>query len=195
MNRAVFLDRDGTVIRDCGYLENPERIELLEDAGDALVRLNRAGFLLILVTNQSGIGRGYFDRAAVDAQHARLDQLLKRWSIAFDAIQVCPHAPGDRCDCRKPSPKLLLDAAARLDVDLHESFMVGDKPSDVEAGRNAGCQASVMIEGRPDTANADHVAKNLADAVDYILTEFGNAPAKPAARSASSPGKCEHRKA
>ena len=169
MNKAVFLDRDGTVIRDHGYLDNEDDIELLDGAGDALQRLIRTGFKLILVTNQSGIGRGFFTSDVVEAQHRRLAELLTPWNVSFTSIEICPHAPDDDCDCRKPSPRLLLQAARTHDIDLHQSFMVGDKPSDVEAGRNSGCAASIMIQGRADTANADYIAKNLPDAVDYIV--------------------------
>jgi D-glycero-D-manno-heptose 1,7-bisphosphate phosphatase len=169
MNKAVFLDRDGTVIRDHGYLDNENDVELLDGAGDALQRLVKAEFKLILVTNQSGIGRGYFTPDIVEAQHQRLAELLIPRNVSFASIQICPHAPDADCDCRKPSPMLLKQAAAEHDIALSQSFMVGDKPSDVEAGRNAGCAASIMIKGRPDTANADYIAKNLSDAVDYIL--------------------------
>jgi D-glycero-D-manno-heptose 1,7-bisphosphate phosphatase len=168
MRKAVFLDRDGTVIVDRGYLDNIEGIELLPGATGALKRLQQAGFLLVLVTNQSGIGRGYFGPETVARQHQRLALLLAASGVTLDAIEVCPHSPDQMCDCRKPQPKLLLEAAARFEIDLAGSFMVGDKLSDIEAGLAAGCM-TIGIGLSPNAA--DFCAPDLAGAADYILNQ------------------------
>ena len=167
MKRAVFLDRDGTIIEDHAYNDRADAVVLLPGAGAALARLHAAGYQLVLVTNQSGIGRGYFGRDVVEAQHARLAALLANAGVALAAVKYCPHTPADGCACRKPAPGMLLTAAADLGVDPAASWMVGDKHSDVEAGRRAGCQ-TVLIDPAPDTA-ADHTAPSLAAAADTIL--------------------------
>ena len=166
MPKAVFLDRDGTVIVDKGYLDSEEGVELLQGAAQALKRLAEAGFLLVLVTNQSGIGRGYFSKDIVDKQHQRLNQLLAPCNVKFDAIEVCPHAPQDKCECRKPNPALLLRAAQRLNIELRDSFMIGDKRSDIETGRNAGCRCIILGTPIPE---ADFAAANMAEAATFIL--------------------------
>lgn len=171
MRRAVYLDRDGTVIVDRGYLADAGGVELLPRAGEALARLAHDGFLLVLVTNQSGIGRGYFGPDAVDAQHRRLADLLADCAVGFAAAAVCPHAPWEACQCRKPKPGLLLDTAERLDIDLSQSFMVGDKISDTQAGRSAGCTTVLLGNGSPlaRPAACDHVAPDIGAAADWIL--------------------------
>jgi 3-deoxy-manno-octulosonate cytidylyltransferase (CMP-KDO synthetase) len=167
--KAVFLDRDGTVIKDWGYLDNAEQVNLLPGAAEALAELARRGFLLVLVTNQSGIGRGKFSRSVVDAQHARLHDLLAPFGVRFADIQICPHAPAVACSCRKPSPLMLIESARWLGVDLGRSFMVGDKPADVEAGNRAGCR-SVFVGAKP-CAGADAVAGDLQAAAAWILAQ------------------------
>ncbi len=167
LQKAVFLDRDGTVIRDANYLSTVEGVALLPGAGEALGALARAGFLLVLVTNQSGIGRGYFTAELVEAQHARLRELLKPFGAEFAAVEYCPHAPGAECGCRKPQPGMLLAATGRLRVAPADSFMVGDKPADVEAGRAAGCR-TVFIG--PACQGADCCAPDLAAAAEWILS-------------------------
>lgn len=169
LHKAVFLDRDGTVIPDANYLATVEGVTLLPGAGEALAALARAGFLLVLVTNQSGIGRGYFTAAIVEAQHHRLQELLKPFGVTLAAVEFCPHAPDTECNCRKPKPGMLLTAAAKLQVAPADSFMVGDKPADVEAGRAAGCR-TVFI-GPQACAAADFSSATLAAAAEWILTQ------------------------
>jgi len=166
MPRAVFLDRDGTVVADRDYLDNAEGIALLPGAGEALATLSESGFLLVLVTNQSGVGRGYFPIEVVKAQHERLGELLQPFGVRFADIQVCPHEPAERCSCRKPAPGMLLAAAEKLGLDLTASFMVGDKDVDVEAGKRAGCTSIILAccDG-----GADHAAVDLADAARWIV--------------------------
>jgi D-glycero-D-manno-heptose 1,7-bisphosphate phosphatase len=143
---AVFLDRDGTLIEDVGYPRDPEAVRLLEGAPEALAALRRAGFALVVVSNQSGIGRGLVTREEAQAVHDRFVQELRAHGVELDDVRYCPHSPDDACACRKPAAGLLLDSARELDLDLTRSFMVGDKPDDVEAGRAAGCR-TVLLGG------------------------------------------------
>lgn len=167
---AVFLDRDGTLIEDVGYPRDPEEVRLLPGVPAALRRLAAAGLRLVVVSNQSGIGRGLIRTEEASAVHDRLVAHLGGQGIVLDGAKYCPHAPGEGCDCRKPAPGMLLDAAAELDLDLGSSFMIGDKQSDVEAGRRAGCRATVLLAtGAAETGAADHVAADLGSAADLIL--------------------------
>ena len=165
MRKAVFLDRDGTLIPDAGYLDNIEGVRLLSGAGEALRELVEAGFLLVLITNQSGVARGYFSMDVVHRQNARLAELLRPFGVAFAAVEVCPHHPADACECRKPKPGMLTRAAARLANDLAASFVVGDKPGDIAAGQTAGCCAVALGAACPE---ADYSADSLVDAARWV---------------------------
>jgi D-glycero-D-manno-heptose 1,7-bisphosphate phosphatase len=143
--RAVFLDRDGTLIEDVGYPRDPVAVALLDGAVATLRELSRLGFALVVVSNQSGIARGLVTPAEAAAVHDRFVSLFASGGVNFDAVVYCPHGPADGCDCRKPAPRMLLDTAAELELDLAGSFMVGDKASDIEAGRRAGCR-TILIE-------------------------------------------------
>jgi histidinol-phosphate phosphatase family protein len=142
--RAIFLDRDGTLIVDVGYPRDPTQVELLPGVTDVLRPLQR-DWLLVIVSNQSGIGRGVISPEEANAVHDRMISLYAEHGIAFAGVYYCPHAPGAHCECRKPSPGLLLDAALDLDLDLEQSIMIGDKASDVEAGKNAGCAEVIRL--------------------------------------------------
>jgi D-glycero-D-manno-heptose 1,7-bisphosphate phosphatase len=142
--RAVFLDRDGTIVEDVGYISDPERVVLLPGAAEALAALGARGYRLAIVSNQSGIGRGYFGCEEARAVHERVVDELRRHGVELDDAQYCPHAPDDGCDCRKPLPGLLLRAARVLDVELGQSVMVGNAAVDVEAGRAAGCRTILL---------------------------------------------------
>jgi D-glycero-D-manno-heptose 1,7-bisphosphate phosphatase len=150
--RALFVDRDGTLIADTGYPRDPALVELLPGATDALREL-QAHFALVIVSNQSGIGRGLVSEAEARAVHDRVIDMFARVGVAFVGAYYCPHAPGDGCLCRKPAPGLLLDAARELDLDLARSIMLGDKPSDVAAGQAAGCGHTIRFG--PDADGAD----------------------------------------
>ncbi|HEY6838534.1 MAG TPA: D-glycero-beta-D-manno-heptose 1,7-bisphosphate 7-phosphatase [Geobacteraceae bacterium] len=152
--RAVFLDRDGTINEEREYLHRVDDFAFIPGVPEAIARLKRAGFVVVVVTNQSGIGRGYYDEAALCALHRHLDRELATFGAAVDAYYFCPHHPehgvGEyqrECACRKPLPGMLLQAAADLDIDLTASYMIGDKLADVEAGLAAGCQPLLVRTG------------------------------------------------
>jgi D-glycero-D-manno-heptose 1,7-bisphosphate phosphatase len=135
---AAFLDRDGTIVVDKHYLSDPDGLELLPNALGGLRGLRDLGARLVVVTNQSGVGRGYFPVEAVERMHERLRELLGEGGVELDDIYVCPHAPEDGCACRKPGTALFKQASADLGIDLGGSFVLGDKEADVEAGRRIG---------------------------------------------------------
>ncbi|RMF46558.1 MAG: HAD family hydrolase [Deltaproteobacteria bacterium] len=152
--RALFLDRDGSLIVEKDYLDDPAQVELLPGAAEAIARLNRAGWLVIVVTNQSGVARGLFDLDRVREIHTEIDRQLALKGARVDDWLVCPHHPDGvvpeyavRCSCRKPEPGLLLQAAASYDIDLGRSVMAGDKAADVKAGDAAGCQSFLLLSG------------------------------------------------
>lgn len=145
--RAVFLDRDGTLMADVGYPRHPDQVRLLPGVAEGLAACRDAGFRLAIISNQSGVGRGYFGADAVQAVHRRLLDLPEAEGVPIDDAQYCLHAPEDECACRKPSPLMIERLARQLGVDPSLSFMIGDKPSDVEAGRRARCRTILL---RPD---------------------------------------------
>ena len=153
--KMVFLDRDGTVILDKNYLSDPEGVEFEPNACEALRRLHNAGFGLIFVSNQSGIGRGLMTKDQSAAVHQRVLDLLAAAGVPILGSYICPHAPWDECECRKPSPLLLRNAAAEHAIDFAQSFMAGDKKSDVDLGRAAGCRTVLYaIKDTKDNAGA-----------------------------------------
>jgi D-glycero-D-manno-heptose 1,7-bisphosphate phosphatase len=145
MNRAVFLDRDGTLIAEKHYLHRPEDVEIFPGAGPALRRLADAGFLLIVITNQSGIGRGYFTLADAQRVNDHVAREFARDGVQFAQTYIAPEAPDQPSRGRKPSPQFLLDARAEFGLDLAQSFMVGDKLIDLECGWNAGVKKSILV--------------------------------------------------
>ena len=166
--RAVFLDRDGTLIDDVGYLADPAAVEFIDGAIDGLGVLRRLGFALVLVSNQSGIARGLITREQADAVHERFASALAAEGVELDDVRYCPHGPDDGCSCRKPLPGLILDAAAALGIDLERSFVVGDKDDDVDAGRRAGCRT---IQFGSAGGGADFTASTWGDVVDFVRRE------------------------
>ncbi len=145
MDRAVFLDRDGTLIEEKEYLHRPEDVVFIPGAVFALQRLRVASFKLFLVTNQSGVGRGYFTLENVDQVHRHIGEELARTGIRFEKIYVAPEAPDAPSHGRKPSPQFLWDARDEFEIDLSRSFMIGDKRSDLECGWNAGVQKAILV--------------------------------------------------
>ena len=145
MNQAVFLDRDGTLIEEKEYLSKPEQVVILPGVPQALKRLQDAGFLLIIVTNQSGIGRGYFTLADVERVHAHLIREFAESGVEFRKIYLAPEAPDQPSRGRKPSSQFLFDARDEFEIDLSQSYMIGDKLIDLECGWNGGVKKSILV--------------------------------------------------
>jgi len=172
--RFVLLDRDGTIIVDKHYLHDPKEVELLPNAAEGLKRMQDMGFGLAVLTNQSGVGRGYFTEEEVRACNARMQELLEPYGIVISGFFFCPHSPDDTCDCRKPAPGLMRQAAESLGFDSSESYMIGDKKADVGVGQ-ATSAVSVLVRtgyGRKAETDcgeqADYCADDLLDAAEFI---------------------------
>lgn len=172
-NKAVFIDRDGTINVDGPYLSDPDRFEMYPGVGEGVKRLQDAGFKIIVVTNQSGIARGYFTEDDLAAVHERMKKEFARFGVTLDAIYYCPHHPDEGCGCRKPEPGLLLKAIAEHDIDPAMSYVVGDKPLDVVAGRRIGAK-TVLVASEPEPgaltqSSRDFRAPDFGTAVRVIL--------------------------
>jgi D-glycero-D-manno-heptose 1,7-bisphosphate phosphatase len=170
--RFVVLDRDGTINIERKYLSNPDHLELLPGAVRGLRDLHRLGLGLVVITNQSGIGRGYFDWARLDLIHQRLCALLATEGIPLDGIYVCPHHPNDGCTCRKPQPGLLEKAAREHNFKPSEAFVIGDKVIDVEMGQQVGA-TTLLVR----TCYGAQVAAQRAVTWDYVVDDLANAAA------------------
>ena len=183
LHRAVFVDKDGTLVEDVPYNVDPERIRLMPGAAEGLQRLHRAGFRLIVISNQSGVARGLFTEDALAAVEARLRMLLAEADVPLAGFYVCPHLPDGcvpayarACDCRKPEPGLILRAAREHAIDPTRSWMVGDILNDVEAGRRAGCRTLLVCSGGETewritpARTPHHVARDLREAAQIIAT-------------------------
>jgi heptosyltransferase-2 len=178
---TVFLDRDGTLNYDPGYLKVVAELKLLPGVGPALARLKAAGARLVVVTNQSGVGRGIFSLKDLEAIHARLQGILEQEDAALDAIYFCPHHPDDGCRCRKPEVGMVERAVSELHVDLRRSYLIGDHARDIQLAQRVGAKAVLLTPGPIDAqaldmlkveqAMPDAVAKSMADAVDWILAD------------------------
>lgn len=181
---AVFLDRDGTLIKEVGYLDRPERIELYPWSIDSIAALNRAGILVVLATNQSGVARGFFTEHTVAEVHARIADLLAKGGARIDAYYYCPHHPHGSipaytrvCECRKPARGLVDRAVRELGVDPQLSFAVGDRWLDVQLARTVGARGVLVRTGYgameatrpPDGLSADALVDNLVEAVSWVL--------------------------
>jgi len=179
MNCAVFLDRDGTLIAEKNYLHRPEDVEIFPGAGAALKRLADAGFKLIIVTNQSGIGRGYFTLADAERVNEHVSREFARDGVHFEKTYIAPEAPDQPSRGRKPSPQFLFDARNEFNLNLAESFMVGDKLIDLECGWNAGVKKSILVrtgygaelevESKDDLQRAV-IVNGLTEMADWILS-------------------------
>ena len=148
MNKALFLDRDGVIVNYIPYLSKPEQVEIPEGAGQALREWQDAGYLLIIVTNQSGVGRGYFSLDDVAAVHVQVFTEYQKFGVSFHDVLICPHHPDEGCKCRKPSPYLLLEAAKKYNLDLCQSYFIGDAPSDLDCAVQSGCRPVLLLTGR-----------------------------------------------
>lgn len=168
---AVFFDRDGTLMEEVGYCGDPALVRVFPGAAAVVARLRSAGFRIVIVTNQSGIGRGYFTESDFHAVQA---EFLRQLGEPVDGVYFCPDAPDVSPSKRKPSPDMLVDAARELDLDLARSFMVGDREGDIQAGNRAGCLSILVLTGygaadpKHGEYGAAYVAANLEDAGNYI---------------------------
>jgi D-glycero-D-manno-heptose 1,7-bisphosphate phosphatase len=179
---GVFLDRDGTVNEEMGYINHLSRFLLLPRTAAAIKRLNDAGLKVVLVTNQSGGARGYFPASLVEEVHAHLRHLLAREGARLDGIYTCLHGPQDGCDCRQPQPGLILRAARELDLDLSRSYLVGDRYKDLQTGAKAGVKGILVLTGygrgeyehfgRTWEVQPAHIAGDLLDAAAWIIKDL-----------------------
>ncbi len=184
MQKAVFLDKDGTLIYDIPYNADPARIMLQQSVAAGLRRLQSHGYLLIIISNQSGVAHGYFTIAALKAVKEKIEELLAEQGIILNGFYYCPHHPEGKikayavqCDCRKPLPGLFLGAAKELNIDLSASWMIGDILHDVEAGNRAGCQ-TILIDNGNETEwqsgpyrTPAYMAASINAAADFILQQ------------------------
>ena len=171
--RFVLIDRDGTINVEKHYLSDPADLALIPGVGPALARLGRAGYGIAIITNQSGIARGYFSLERLAEIHDRLGQLLAAEGVVVDGIYICPHGPDDDCDCRKPLPGMAEQAMKEHGFDPKLSTVIGDKEVDVELGKAIGAATFLVRTGHGEkyapTSKADHVVADLPAAVDIIL--------------------------
>lgn len=180
MNRAAFLDRDGVI--NCKspegqYVTRWEELRFLPDVANAIARLNRAGFRVIVVSNQRCVAKGLMTAADIDAIHERMCSDLEAAGATIDGVYYCPHEKRPPCGCRKPAPGMLLSAAREHQIDLAASWMIGDSDVDVGAGRNAGCKtARVTRNHKAVNGSADVVADSLLDAIHKILQSEKSSP-------------------
>ncbi len=183
MQKAIFLDKDGTLIRDVPFNADPHLVVLENGVIEGLKKLSDKGYLFIIITNQSGLAHGYFTEEDLAAVEAHISQLLQVDGITINGFYYCPHYPGGTvkkfdavCSCRKPMPGLLLAAAADFDIDLSQSWMIGDILNDVEAGNRAGCGSILIDNGNEtewltdsDERKPSFIVKNMLEAADLII--------------------------
>ncbi len=192
-NAAVFLDRDGTLIHDPGYLNHPDQVQLLDGAADALRELQAMSYKTVVVSNQSGVARGIVTEEMLGKIHERLAELLAAKGASLDKVYYCPDHPDGvidqyrkDSDWRKPKPGMLLAAAQEMNIDLTRSWMIGDNERDIEAGRSAGCRTILISATRsesayPEKSRPDHIAVNMREAVNIVKQYHRSAQDSPAA--------------
>lgn len=175
---AVFLDRDGTINEDVGYLSDPDGLVLIKGALPAIKALNEEGVKVIVISNQSGVSRGVFTVQDVSAVNKRLMEVISSGGASVDGIYYCPHKPEDNCACRKPKTGLIEKAAAEHSIAMRYSYVIGDKASDVELARNAGAKSVLVLTGhgaeeaKKLCAPPDYTAKDILDAVSWVLSDM-----------------------
>ena len=186
--KAVFLDRDGTVNEEVGYVNHLERFTLLPRVGEAIRLLNQNGLKAVVITNQSGVARGYFPESLVHLVHQKMQDLLKKDGAHLDGIYYCPHHPDvgappyrQKCRCRKPEPGLIEEAVKELNLDLRSSYMIGDRGVDIEFAHRVGAKGILVLTGygkgeweywgRQWKEKPDYVAQDLFEAVRWILLQ------------------------
>lgn len=175
--KAVFLDKDGTLILNVPYNVDPAKIRLSEGAFEALLALQGAGYVLVIITNQSGVARGLFTEKDLEPVRDHLQNSLAKKGIHLSGFYYCPHHPQGvvkgynlACDCRKPEPGMLRQAAGELGIDLSRSWMIGDSPDDVLAGKKAGCRSILLYGSAHADGGADFVCNSLMEAAGKILS-------------------------
>jgi len=198
-NKAVFLDRDGTINEEMGYVNHIERFHLLPRVGQAIRLLNQHEWKVVVITNQSGVARGYFHESLVHQVHQKMQDLLKGDGAYLDGIYYCPHHPDvgippyrQKCRCRKPATGLIDDAVKELDLDCSQSYVIGDRGLDIEFARQVGSKAILVLTGYGKgeweyfrdhwKVKPDYVAKDLLEAVQWILQQglsMGKIPPPP----------------
>ncbi|HEX7392883.1 MAG TPA: HAD family hydrolase [Thermoplasmata archaeon] len=171
---AVFVDRDGTIVFDKHYLADPDGLELIPTVAEGIAKLNRAGIPVIVVTNQSGVARGRFTEDKLREIHARLERMLKEKGARIDDIFYCPHMPDAGCECRKPAPGMLLRAKERHNIDLANSFVIGDRMLDVEMAHKVGALVALVPEPG-DQYHVDDEIRASRDRPDFRTESFSNA--------------------
>ncbi len=176
MNKAVFFDRDGTLIRDTHYISSPAEIAFYRSSFAAIRLLKKAGYKLIIITNQSGIARGYFSREQLARIHGKMNRILKEHHAAVDGLYFCPHLPARKCSCRKPAIGMIKKARKDFNLDLKNSFFIGDKRTDIHCAHNFGGTAVLVLSGkgrkeRPlfRRRKPRHVSPTLYDAARWII--------------------------
>lgn len=162
MNKAVFVDRDGTINRDVPYCSRPEDFELIPGVAEGIRLLNEHGFKVVVITNQSGIARGYFTEEMLALIHQKMRSELAKDAAFLDAIYYCPHHPDEECKCRKPNTGLFHKAASELQIDLSSSYVIGDRLLDVIVAKKVGCKA-VLVPGEPEMLRGNPELENQAD--------------------------------
>lgn len=173
---VVFLDRDGTINVDYGYVHKTERFHFLPNAVAGLKAMQSLGYKLVIVSNQSGIGRGYYTKEDYHAVTALMKQRLQAHHIHLHGTHFCAHAPEERCGCRKPAIGMFREACQSFSLHPEDCFMIGDKPSDIEAGNAFGCTTILVLTGKsrsPEGMHPDYVAKDLLDAARFIAQHSG----------------------
>ncbi len=177
MNRAVFIDKDGTLIKNIPYNVKPELIEFEEDAFESLRKLQQVGYKVIVITNQPGIALGYFKEEELKKVEEKIKDLLAANKVHLDGFYYCPHSKNENCQCRKPKPGLILLAAKNHGIQLSRSWMIGDILNDVEAGNRSFCKSILIDNGNEcewewnPYRKPDFIAKNLKAAAEIILME------------------------
>ena len=148
-NKAIFLDRDGVINKEVGYLSSPDKFDFIDGTIEALKTLKQKGFLLIIITNQAGIARGYYSVENLSNIHKKMNDILQQNDIILDGIYYCPHHPDftGSCDCRKPKPGMMFKAKDKFNIDMKNSFMVGDTLNDIKTGLNANCKTVLVLTG------------------------------------------------
>ncbi len=183
-NKAIFVDRDGTINRDVHYLDNPDKFTMYPGVGKGIKTLKKKGYKIIVITNQSGIGRGYFTEHQLMSIHERMTEEFQQFDVILDGIYYCPHHPEDKCKCRKPQTGLFEQAITEHNIDVQKSFMIGDKILDIEAGKKTGTKTILIPEPHVRDEclskeitweySPDYIADDFCNAVVWILNLEGN---------------------